>query len=75
MFKGKLSSLPPGESARIDSINCGRAVRCRLTDLGMIKNFSVTCLMKSLGGGISAYRIGRTVIAIRREDADYINIF
>lgn len=75
MTKGKLSALPLNRHAQISSLGCKSAVRCRLIDLGMADGSSVECIMKSFGGGISAYKTtGGTVIAIRREDADLITI-
>ncbi len=71
---GRLSHLKCGECAAVSRIDCDILTRRRLTDLGMICGTPVICLMQSLGGGICAYRICDSVIALRREDADCISI-
>lgn len=71
----KLSSLECGKSARVASISCDKFLKYRLIDMGLAENSTVTCLMKNLGGTSFAYRIGDTVVAIRREDAELINVF
>lgn len=70
----KLSDLSVGECAEISSLVCRGAARCRLMDIGMTKNAPVRCLMRSPGGGISAYSVRGCVVAVRREDADNICI-
>lgn len=70
----RLSELGIGEYAEIFSLQCGDTVRFRLMDIGMAEKEPVCCLMQSLGGGISAYRVGDCVIAVRREDADNIYV-
>ena len=70
----KLSCLSDGESAAIKEILCENDLKYRLIDMGLIENSRVTCLMRSLGCESAAYLIGDCVIAIRREDADNINV-
>ena len=70
----KLSMLKDGESAAVSAILCEKSLKYRLIDMGLTENSIVTCLMKSLGGESFAYHIGDCVIALRREDANNINI-
>lgn len=69
----KLSELKSGETATISHINDENHLVSRLIDMGALSS-PVTCLFKSLFGGIRAYRIQGSVIAIRQEDAQNINI-
>ena len=71
----KLSSLKCGKSAQVASVLCDDMIKYRLIDMGLAENSTVTCLMKNLGGTSFAYRVGDIVIAIRREDAELINVF
>jgi Fe2+ transport system protein FeoA len=68
----KLSELGIGESARVRELQCDESTFFRLTDLGMTKGREIFCVMQSFGGGISAYSVGDSTIALRREDADNI---
>lgn len=68
----RLSQLPQGGLAYIDSINTKGSMRRRLLDMGFTKGASVQCLFKGPSGDPTAYMVRRAVIALRKEDADCI---
>lgn len=68
----KLSDLKVGDSATILPCDENLLVS-RLVDMGALSS-PITCLFKSLSGGIRAYSINGCVIAIRHEDAQKINV-
>lgn len=72
----RLSELGVGESARVARIApaCRGAERRRLLDLGVIPGTVVRTELRSATGDPTAYRIRGAVIALRREQADLIQI-
>jgi DtxR family transcriptional regulator, Mn-dependent transcriptional regulator len=72
----RLSSLRPGERGTVISISpaCRGLERRRLMDLGLLPGTQVAAELKSPSGDPTAYRIRGAVIALRREQADLINI-
>lgn len=71
----KLSMLNVGEKATISHANTPHSLFLRLTDMGMSPTSPIECLFKSLSGGMKAYLIGDSVIALRCEDANNIEVF
>ncbi len=70
----KLSDLKINEYAVIDKIfTCG-SMRRRLQDLGMIIGTKVKCVLINPHGNISAYCVRGAVIALRKKDADLIEV-
>lgn len=71
-----LSSLKPGEEGRVVNISkaCRGQQRRRLMDLGVVPGSVIRAEMKSVGGDPTAYLIRGALIALRKEQADYINI-
>lgn len=71
-----LSSLKPGESARVAQLSyrIRGAERRRLMDLGVLPGTKVTNEMNSAAGDPAAYRIRDAVIALRKTQADLIFI-
>ncbi len=71
-----LSGLKPGERAEIASIsaNCRGSQRRRMLDLGIIPGTTVECEMNSPIGDPVAYRIRGALIALRRVQAEMIQI-
>jgi DtxR family Mn-dependent transcriptional regulator len=71
-----LSSLKPGESGQVISISkaCRVQQRRRLMDLGVVPGSVISAEMKSVGGDPTAYHIRGALIALRKQQADYINI-
>ncbi len=71
----KLYELLPGESAIVRTLSDnGRNITARLSDIGLTSGQTVTCTMKSPLGDPSAYLIRGAVIALRRCDADTVEI-
>lgn len=72
----KMSLLQPGEQGEV--IGISRASRGnerrRFLDLGILPGTIVTAELISPGGDPTAYRIRDALIALRREQADLINI-
>ncbi|NQU10071.1 FeoA domain-containing protein [bacterium] len=73
---GRLSALRCGDRARVVSISprCRGAERRRLLDLGIVPDTVVEAEMKSPVGDPTAYRVRQTLVALRREQADLINV-
>lgn len=67
-----MAELQVGESAVVTEICTDSGLRRRLQDMGLIKGTVVTCVGRSPLGDPSAYRIRRTVVALRKEDAGWI---
>lgn len=65
-----LCTLVPGERAVITGIISGADERRRMRELGMTDGQTVECVLRR--GGISAYLIKGTLIALRRQDAAQI---
>ncbi len=74
--KRRLSSLKVGDQATIADISpaCRGIERRRLLDLGMVPGTVVQAELKSPGGDPTGYRIRGAVIAIRKEQADFIHV-
>ena len=70
----ELSTLEPGESAVVEAVGGGEAMRRRLMDLGLIGGTRVTCLGRSPAGDPAAYLIRGAVIALRAYDAARIRV-
>jgi DtxR family Mn-dependent transcriptional regulator len=71
-----LSSLKHGEKAEVSHIDrsCRGTQRRRLMDLGVVPGTVITMEMTSAGGDPRAYNIRGALIALRKEQADLINI-
>lgn len=71
-----LLDLEPGESGRVLEISpaCQGSQRRRLLDLGVVKGTEITAELVSAAGDPVAYRIRGALIALRREQADWIRI-
>ena len=70
-----LADLKPGEKGIIKEILPSSELRRRLMDIGFLKGEEVLCTLKSLGGGMTAFEIKRTVIALRESNAREVFIF
>lgn len=69
----KLSQLKPGECAVVAEI-AATALSCRLHDLGLTPGTSVSCVMRSPLGDPCAYAFRGAVIALRKQDADSVQV-
>lgn len=70
----KLSRLNIGEKARIISVENKSWIAQRLVEMGFSKGTEVEVAIEGLSKNLKAYRIKNTVIAIRNEVADSINV-
>lgn len=68
----KLTELKPGTSGCIVSITLHGPMRHRLQDLGFLPGTMVVMRLCGWGGGIRAYEIHDSLIALRQEDAERI---
>jgi len=71
-----LSALALGERARVVGIAavCRGLQRRRLLDLGIVPGTLVTSELASSGGDPTAYRIRGALIALRKEQADFVQV-
>jgi len=71
-----LADLEPGESARVICItaNCQGPQRRRLLDLGVVPGTEIVAELESAGGDPMAYRIRGALIALRAEQASWIEV-
>ena len=71
-----LSALEPGQKARVIGIStvCRAPERRRMFDLGILPGTIVKVEMESPSGDPTAYRIRGTLIAMRKEQAEMIQV-
>jgi DtxR family Mn-dependent transcriptional regulator len=71
-----LSELAPGESARVIGIvaHCQGPQRRRLLDLGVVPDTEIVAEFESAGGDPMAYRIRGALIALREEQASWVEV-
>jgi DtxR family Mn-dependent transcriptional regulator len=71
-----LAELEPGEVAEVDRISpaCRGIERRRLMDLGLVPGTRIEFERRGLTGGLSAYRVRGTLIALREEQTSMISI-
>lgn len=71
-----LSDLRPGEQGRVVGISpaCQGSQRRRLLDLGVVRGTEIESALTSAMGDPVAYRIRGALIALRREQAEWIRI-
>ena len=69
-----LNNLPLYKKAKIKSLNCDGTIRRRLLDLGFVVNSTITTILISPSGGLKAFDIRGSLIALRDEDSSLIDI-
>ena len=69
-----LYELPLNTVGIINDLNCNGNIRRRLLDLGLVKGTKITPVFKSPSGDPTAYEIRKTLIALRKEDSELINL-
>ncbi len=67
-----LAQIKIGESLVIKGIGSELAIKKRLEELGFLEGARIDKLYVGLFGGPEAVRVGGSVIAVRRNDADKI---
>ncbi len=70
----KLASLQPGESGRVIALRCAGFSRRRLLDLGITPGTVIECAFPGPLEEPTAYRVRGALIALRREQANEIEI-
>jgi DtxR family Mn-dependent transcriptional regulator len=72
----KLTSVEIGDRARVTGIAtaCRGQERRRMLDLGLVPGTVIEPELRSPSGDPTAYRIRGTLIALRREQADWIHV-
>jgi len=68
----QLWQLPKGSKAVVTSLTADGITRRRLMDLGFVQGSQVTVVRRSPFGDPTAYLIRGAVIALRREEATWI---
>jgi DtxR family Mn-dependent transcriptional regulator len=71
-----LTSLKMGEKAKVIKISraCRGTQRRRLMDLGIVPGTIISMALVSAGGDPKAYNIRGAVIALRKDQAAYVNV-
>lgn len=69
-----LHDLPEGRSACVKSLHNIGDMRRRLQDLGLVNDTRVTCLQRAASGDPTAYLIRGAVIALRKSDAEQVEV-
>lgn len=69
-----LNQLGIGHSARVKCVHSTSAERRRMLDLGILPGTLVEAVMNSPLGDPVAYRIRSSVVALRREQCEMIEI-
>ena len=67
-----LDNLPLGTYGRVETLNCEGAIRRRLLDLGIVQGTKILPILKSPSGDPTAFLIRGSLIALRKEDANFI---
>lgn len=69
-----LEKLNINQKAKVIDIKDDSKIKRRLYDLGVIPGIYIEKILKSPFKGISAYLVMDSIIAIRDNDADYIEV-
>ena len=69
-----LNELNVGEKAEVKKISDASSMKQRFIDIGIICGTKLECILISPGKNPKAYMIKGAVIAIRDEDAKFIEI-
>ena len=70
----KLNKLNINTYAKVKYINCSDFDKRRFLDLGIIKGTKIRPVFRSPLGDPTAYEIRKTIISLREEDAEKIEI-
>lgn len=69
-----LADLKPGTLCQISAVNIDGLLRRRIFDLGLVPGTMVSCVRTSPAGNPIAFAVRGSIIALRLEDANRINI-
>ena len=70
----KLNEMEINKTCKIVRINCKDDIKRRLLDLGIIKGTKIEPVLLSPSGDPRAFSVRGTLIAIRKEDAENIEV-
>jgi len=70
----KLTELPLSKTGVIESVDKYFSSAQRLIEMGFSKGTNVSVELVGISPNLRAYRIKNTIIAIRNETAEHINI-
>lgn len=69
-----LVQLPMNAIGIIENLDCAPSIQRRLLDLGLVKGTKIKAIFQSPFGDPTAYEIRKTLIALRKKDAQSISI-
>jgi ferrous iron transport protein A len=70
-----LSQISVGCAAKIAGLELNGLLRRRIQDLGLIPGTTVECIRRGPAGDPTAYAVRGTTVALRKEDANLINVY
>lgn len=70
-----LSEISVGSVCHIAGLELKGIMRRRILDLGIIPGTTVECIRRGPSGDPTAYTVRGTTIALRKEDANFINVY
>lgn len=73
-MKNTLDKMVINQKAKVCCIDEKSAMQRRFLDIGLTEGTNVECTLVSYGGEMKAYMIKGAVIAIRKEDANLVEI-
>ena len=74
MNRMSLDKLPINIVGKVNDIKCVEGIKRRLIDLGIIKGTKIEPVLLSPSGDPRAFSVRGTLIAIRKEDAENIEV-
>lgn len=69
-----MAELRVGECAEVETILLEEGMGRRVRELGLQEGAVVTCVGESPLGDPHAYQVGRTVLALRQQDARSVRV-
>ena len=69
-----LNNVLINEEVYVSRIDCDKSIKRRFLDIGLSKGCKVVPVFKSISGGIRAYLIRNSLIAIRDSDCEKIMV-
>ena len=74
MNRMSLDKVPINIVGKVNDIKCVEGIKRRLLDLGIIKGTKIEPVLLSPSGDPRAFSVRGTLIAIRKEDAENIEV-
>ncbi len=69
-----LEKMPVGREAKIYKIEAQGDIKRRILDLGMIEGTKIRAVLRSPLGDPTAYEVRGSIISLRQEDANQIQV-